>query len=66
MILQTLSEVSYVPFCDEFVFLSHNLKQLVTGLLAVACVEEMLQWHRPLQRADHIQLLALGVADNNE
>ena len=55
-------EVNCVPFRDEFVFLSHNLEQLVTGLLAVARVEEVLQWHRALQCADHKQLLALCVA----
>ena len=37
----------------------HNLKELVTGLLAVAGVQEVSQWHRPLQCADNIHWFLL-------
>ena len=40
-----------------FAVLSHNLKELVACLFAVASVEKVLQRHRALESADHIHLL---------
>lgn len=58
--------VGHVPFCDELLLFTHNLKQLVTGLLAVTSVEKVLQWYRSLQCADYIQLLTFCVPYNGK
>ena len=52
-------EVDSLPFSDKMVVVCHNLKELVTGLLAVAGVEEVPQWYRPLQSANDIHRFLL-------
>ena len=48
------NHVNHVPFSDELLFFTHNLKQLVAGLLAVTSVEKVLEWYWSLQCADYI------------
>lgn len=43
-----------LPFGEESSSSIQQEEELFLGLGAVPCVEEVLKWHRPLHRTDHV------------
>ena len=56
---ETKPWVESLPFGEEVPGGVEQQEELLLRLAAVPCVQEVLEWHRPLGRADHVDVLLL-------